>query len=197
MSPNPTPRDVTFFETPAALRAWFEANHETAAELWIGFHRKASGLPGITYQQALDEALCVGWIDGVRYSLDETSFAQRWTPRRKGSNWSAVNTRRARELIAEGRMRPAGLGAFENRVASAYSHEDGWPAPFTDDELARFEADAVAWADWERRPPSYRRVATHWVTSARRPETRRRRLEQLIEDSRENRPIKLLARPTR
>ena len=111
MSPSLEPHDIRFFETPAALRDWFDANHQTASELWLGYHRKSSGRPSVDWSQAVDEALCVGWIDGVRRSLDETSFVQRFTPRRKGSTWSAVNVAKVGTLSAEGRMRPAGLAA--------------------------------------------------------------------------------------
>ena len=195
MSPAPTPHDVVFFETSEDLRAWFDANHASATELWLGYHKKASGLPSITWPQAVDEALCVGWIDSVRYSLNGTSSAQRFTPRRRGSIWSAVNTKRATELIAQGRMRPAGLAAFEARSpekTAMYSYERE-VAAFGDDELATFRADAEAWAGWEQLPPSYRRAATHWVVSAKRPETRARRLETLIADSRAGRRIKPLS----
>jgi hypothetical protein len=126
VSPTPTPRDVVFFTSPDELRDWFDAHHETAAELWVGYHRKATGRPTVSWPQAVDEALCVGWIDGVRYRLDDERHAQRFTPRRKGSIWSVINTRRAAELIAEGRMRPAGLKAFEARSpekTALYSYE--------------------------------------------------------------------------
>jgi uncharacterized protein YdeI (YjbR/CyaY-like superfamily) len=191
MSPAPTPHDVLFLETPEQLRDWFDAYHQTATELWLGYHKKATGLPTVTWQQAVDEALCVGWIDSVRYALNETSSAQRFTPRRKGSIWSAINTKRAAELIAEGRMRPAGLVAFGARSpekTAIYSYERQLAA-FTDEETALFQADAAAWTDWEKRSPSYRKGATHWVVSAKRPETRARRLRTLIDDSRAGRRI--------
>ena len=116
MSPSPQPHDVRFFATPEELRDWFDANHETADELWIGYYRKATGRPSVDWSQAVDEALCVGWIDGVRYRLDDTSHAQRFTPRRKGSIWSAINVAKVAALTAEGRMRPAGLAAFGART---------------------------------------------------------------------------------
>ena len=125
MSP-PKPHDVRFFATPAELRDWFDANHETATELWLGYYRKATGRPSVDWSQAVDEALCVGWIDSVRYRLDETSSAQRFTPRRKGSIWSAINVAKVAALTAEGRMRPAGLAAFEARTpekTAIYSYE--------------------------------------------------------------------------
>jgi uncharacterized protein YdeI (YjbR/CyaY-like superfamily) len=179
------PRDVKFLETPAELRDWFDANHETAADLWLGYHRKATGKPTISWSDAVDEALCVGWIDGIRKRLDDTRSAQRFTPRRKGSNWSAINVDKVAALTAEGRMRPAGLRAFEGRTAAktgVYSYEQA-EALFSDDELARFRAVPAAWADWERRAPSYRKAVTFWVTSAKGADTRVRRLEALITDS--------------
>ena len=185
MSPTPTPRDVRFFASTDELRDWFDANHTIAAELWLGQYRKSTGRPTISWSEAVDEALCVGWIDGVRYSLDAERFAQRFTPRRKGSNWSAINVRKVTELTGQGRMRPAGLAAFEARSpekTAVYSYERE-AASFSDQETARFQADAAAWADWERRSPSYRRAVTYWVTSAKRPETRARRLDTLIVDS--------------
>ena len=194
MSPTPRPHDAIFFESPEQLRDWFDANHETASELWLGYHKKASGLPSVTWQQAVDEALCVGWIDSVRYSLNDVDSAQRFTPRRKRSIWSAINTKRATELIAEGRMRPAGLAAFEARTperTAVYSYERP-EAALTEDELAAFRGDAAAWADLERRSPSYRRTALFWVVSAKRPETRARRLATLIADCRAGRRIAVL-----
>lgn len=185
MSPTPTPRDVQYFATPEELRDWFDANHETASELWLGYHRKASGVPSVDWPQAVDEALCVGWIDSVRYRIDAQRNAQRFTPRRPGSIWSAVNVRKAEALTAEGRMRPAGLAAFAARTperTAIYSHEREH-ATFEPAETARFRADAAAWADWEARPASYRRQATHWVATAKRPETRERRLAELIRES--------------
>jgi uncharacterized protein YdeI (YjbR/CyaY-like superfamily) len=195
MSPAPKPHDVQFFEQPEELRAWFEKHHQTADELWLGFYRKATGLPTLTWPEAVDEALCVGWIDSVRYRLDERSSAQRFTPRRKRSFWSAVNTKRATELIAEGRMRPAGLKAFEARSAdrtAMYSYERE-AATFPDEDLARFRADTEAWAWFEKQSPTYRKTSTYWVVSAKRPETRARRLDTLIADSAAGRRIGQLA----
>jgi uncharacterized protein YdeI (YjbR/CyaY-like superfamily) len=188
---TPTPRDVRFFATPAELRDWFEANHATADELWLGGYRKASGVPSLTWSETVDEALCVGWIDSVRYRLDDATHAQRFTPRRKGSTWSAINVAKVASLTAEGRMRPAGLAAFEARTeerTAIYAYERAH-AVFADDELEALRAHAAAWADWQARPPSYRRTVTHWVTSAKQPATRARRLSALIEDSAAGRMI--------
>jgi uncharacterized protein YdeI (YjbR/CyaY-like superfamily) len=182
---------VHFFSSADELRDWFDANHATADELWLGYHKKATGRPTITWSAAVDEALCVGWIDSVRYSLDDDRSAQRFTPRRKGSTWSAINVRKVAELTAQGRMRPAGLAAFEARDpdrTAIYSYERE-TAALTDEEQARLRADAAAWADWERRPPSYRRSIVYWIVSAKRRETRARRLAALIAASAEGRPV--------
>ncbi len=197
MSPTPTPHDILYVVSTEELRDWFDANHETATELWLGYHRKSTGRPSVTWSEAVDEALCVGWIDSVRYRIDDERSAQRFTPRRKGSIWSAINVAKVAELTAQGRMRPAGITAFEARDpdrTAIYSYERE-TAAFTPAEEARFRADTAAWADWERRPPSYRKNATSWVTSAKRPETRVRRLDQLIADAAAGRKPRPLTPP--
>jgi uncharacterized protein YdeI (YjbR/CyaY-like superfamily) len=186
------PHDVKFFETTTELRDWFDANHETAADFWLGYHRKATGKPTISWSDAVDEALCVGWIDGIRKRLDDTRSAQRFTPRRKGSNWSAINVDKVATLTAQGRMRPAGLRAFAGRTEAktgVYSYEQA-ETRFSDDELERFRAVPAAWADWERRAPSYRKAVTFWVTSAKGADTRARRFEALIADSTDGVPVR-------
>jgi uncharacterized protein YdeI (YjbR/CyaY-like superfamily) len=197
VSPGPQPHDIRFFATPEELRDWFDANHETADDLWLGYYRKATGRPSVDWPQAVDEALCVGWIDGVRHSLDETTHVQRFTPRRKGSTWSAINVAKVAALTVEGRMRPAGLAAFEARTAAntgiySYEREAG---TFRDEEVARFQADALAWVDWERRSPSYRKAATHWVNDAKQAATRERRLTTLIDDHAAGRKPRALTPP--
>jgi uncharacterized protein YdeI (YjbR/CyaY-like superfamily) len=190
------PRDVRFLATPADLRDWFDANHQTAEELWLGGHRKATGRPSVAWSDAVDEALCVGWIDSVRYSLDAESYAQRFTPRRKGSTWSAVNVAKIERLTAEGRMRPAGLAAFAGRTeakTAIYSYERP-AAAFTEAELVRLRAVPAAWADWEARPAGYRKLVTHWVTDAKGAATRERRLAALIEDSAAGRAVRPMRR---
>ncbi len=180
-----TPEPI-WFESTDELRAWFDAHHLTASELWVGYWRKATRHPTVTWQEAVIEALCVGWIDGVRYAVDAERSRQRFTPRRKGSNWSAINIASAERLTAEGRMRPAGLAAFAARTperSAIYSYERRHEARFSADEEARFRAHAAAWEWFAGRPPSYRTAATWWVVSARRPETRERRLASLIEES--------------
>lgn len=189
---TPTPRDVRFLVTATELRDWFDANHATASELWLGYHRKGTNRSDLDWSAAVDEALCVGWIDGVRYRLDETTFAQRFTPRRKGSTWSAINVGKVEALTAEGRMRSAGLAAFAARTpekTAIYSYERA-TASFSEAETAALQAVPAAWADWQSRPPSYRKAVTHWVTSAKQPATRERRLATLVEDASAGRKVK-------
>jgi uncharacterized protein YdeI (YjbR/CyaY-like superfamily) len=188
-----------FFATPADLRAWFADHHETADELLVGFHKVGSGRPSVTWPEAVDEALCVGWIDGVRRRVDETSYTIRFTPRRPRSTWSAVNIKRAAELIAEGRMRPAGLAAFERRTddrSAIYSYEQRHSAALGAEYEGLFRADPGAWAWVAVQPSSYRKAAVWWVISAKREDTRRRRLATLIDDSAHGRRISLLRRPS-
>jgi uncharacterized protein YdeI (YjbR/CyaY-like superfamily) len=182
MSPTPTPRDVVYFASPEELRAWFERHHESATELWVGYWKKATGRPTLSWPDAVDEALCVGWIDGVRYSIDAERHAQRFTPRRRGSIWSAINVAKVEKLTVEGRMRPAGLAAYADRTperTGVYSYERTIGA-FTDDELARFQANDAGWAEWQRRPPSYQRQVFTWLADAKRSETRERRFVQVV-----------------
>ena len=171
-----------FFDSPARFRRWLEKNHRSVAELRVGFHRKATGRPSMTWDESVDEALCLGWIDGVRRSVDGDRYEIRFTPRRPGSIWSTKNIARAQELIAEGRMRPAGLAAFEARredLTRRYSFEQGTVELGAQYERA-LRANAGAWTYFQSQSPSYRRTVTWWVISAKREETRRRRLEQLI-----------------
>jgi uncharacterized protein YdeI (YjbR/CyaY-like superfamily) len=189
------PDDPIYFTSPDELREWFDANHETATELWLGSYKKATGKPTVTWSEAVDEALCVGWIDSVRYSLDPERSAQRFTPRRKGSNWSAVNIAKIKALTEEGRMKPAGLAAFEARTearSAIYSYEQRHLAALDPEEHAAFRANEEAWSRFQALPPSYRRTAIHWVVTAKKPETRDRRLTTLIEDSAAGRRLKQL-----
>jgi uncharacterized protein YdeI (YjbR/CyaY-like superfamily) len=174
-----------FFKSPTALRAWFATHGATKSELWIGYYKKASGKGGVVYKQALDEALCVGWIDGVIRSIDDACYMQRWTPRKPRSNWSNVNVKRMGELIAEGRVTPAGLAAFARRVperTGVYTFENP-PLEFTPTFLKRFKADKAAWKFWSAQPPGYRRAITGYVMSAKQEATRERRLAKVIERS--------------
>jgi uncharacterized protein YdeI (YjbR/CyaY-like superfamily) len=190
--------EPTFFATPAEFRAWLEQHHADATELLVGFYKTSSGRPSITWPESVDEALCFGWIDGVRRSIDDVRYTIRFTPRQKRSTWSAVNIKRAKELIEEGRMTPAGLAAFEARAderSAIYAYEQRQSAQLEPEQEQRFRADAEAWAWFERQPRSYRQPAIHWVTSAKRPDTRERRLATLIEDSRAGRRVKPLRPP--
>ena len=173
-----------YFATEADFRRWLEANHQTAPELLVGFWKKGTGKASIDWPQARDQALCFGWIDGVRRSLGEDSYTIRFTPRRKGSIWSKVNVARFEALTAAGLMTAGGVRAYEeNKDKSglyAYERETAQLAP-EDEELLR--ANKAAWADWEKRPTGYRKNILHWVTSAKRPETRVKRLATLIKSS--------------
>ncbi len=175
----------TFFETPAEFRAWFERNHDKATELLVGFYKRDSGRPSITWPESVDQALCFGWIDGVRKRIDDVSYTIRFTPRRRGSIWSAVNIGRVAELTKLGLMQPAGLKAFEARTAEKsgiYAYENA-PKVLAPADEKKFRANKKAWKYFSGQAPSYRRSAINYVTSAKREETRVRRLELLIDDS--------------
>jgi uncharacterized protein YdeI (YjbR/CyaY-like superfamily) len=172
----------TFFKTPSDLRKWFEKYHDKEPELLVGFHKKDSGKPSITWPQSVDEALCFGWIDGIRKSVDEVSYTIRFTPRRARSTWSAVNIKRVGELTKQGLMMPRGLEAFavrqENR-SGIYSYEQRNPElPYPYRRLLK--RNKVAWNFFEGQPPSYRKAANWWVLSAKKEETRLKRLDELI-----------------
>jgi len=176
----------TFFPTPADFRAWLAEHHATVPELLVGFYKKDSGRPSITWPEAVDEALCFGWIDGVRRRIDDASYSIRFTPRRAGSIWSAVNVARVAELTAAGRMEPAGLAAFAARTeakTAIYAYEQRSTAALSPAEEQAFRADAAAWAFFQAQAPSYQRSATWWVISAKQEATRRKRLATLIADS--------------
>jgi uncharacterized protein YdeI (YjbR/CyaY-like superfamily) len=172
----------TFMRSPTALREWFEAHQETAAEIWIGFYKRHTGEATVTWPEAVDEALCVGWIDGVRKSIDERCYVIHFTPRRAGSIWSTVNTKRAAALTADGRMRPRGLAAFAARSAKragVYSYENR-PRQLEGPYAAALRKHRAAWAFFQAQPPWYQRTASWWVMSAKKEETRQRRLDRLI-----------------
>jgi uncharacterized protein YdeI (YjbR/CyaY-like superfamily) len=175
---------IKIFNTAAEFREWLEENHSRASELWLGFYNKRAGKRGITYREALDEALCFGWIDGVRKSIDETSYKQRFTPRRPKSYWSAVNIRRADELASLGRMSAPGAKVFEQRISDSgkYSFESR-PKKLPLAYQRQFKANRTAWDFFSAQAPWYRRTSTFWVVSAKREETRQRRLATLISDS--------------
>lgn len=183
--------EPTFFATPADLRAWFAEHAATATELHVGYWKKGTGRPSVTWPESVDEALCVGWIDGVRHSLGEDSYTIRFTPRRKGSTWSAVNVGRIEALRAEGRMTAAGLAAFEARRddrTAIYSFEQGTPTlpPHFEQQL---RAAPGAGEFFDAQPPGYRRNAIWWVLSAKRETTQQRRFDQLLAASQEGRRL--------
>ena len=189
---TPAPK---FFASAAAFRKWLEKNHDKKAELWVGLYKKASGKGGLTYREAVDQALCFGWIDGQAKSIDDISYRQRFTPRRKGSIWSAVNIKRVAELQEEGLMHPAGLKTFETRDVTKtglYSFENE-PQSLDKDQEKQFRRHKAAWEFFQAQPPGYKRNAIWWVVSAKRDETKQRRLATLIEDSAAARRIKHLA----
>jgi uncharacterized protein YdeI (YjbR/CyaY-like superfamily) len=195
----PKPQNVVFFESPAELRAWFEANHEAATELWLGYHRKRTGRPSVTWQQVVDQELCFGWIDSVRYSLGDDRSAQRITPRRKGSVWSAVNIKRFEELDQMGLVHPNGRAAFEKRDEARpriYSYENR-SGGFDEAREKEFRKDRGAWKFFESQAPSYRKTAAYWVMSARHDATSKRRLELLVEHSRKGERLPQFVSPSR
>lgn len=183
MPPATKPR---FFKSQAEFRNWLEENHDQAKELLVGFYKKGSGRAGITYPQALDEALCFGWIDGVRKSLDDASYTIRFTPRRPGSIWSAVNIEHVRRLTEQGLMKEPGLRAFQDRdpkKTERYSYEQRKTVSLDPVYEERLKANDKAWSFFQAQPPWYRRVTQWWVMSAKKEETRARRLAALIESS--------------
>ena len=189
----------TFFATQAAFRKWLDRNHEREQELLVGFHKKASGKPTITWQEAIEEALCFGWIDGVRRSLDDESYSVRFTPRKPRSTWSAINIAKAKELIAAGRMTPAGARAFEtgaNERAAISSYERRHASSLSAAQEREFRRTRSAWDWFQAQPPSYRKAAVYWVVSAQKDETKQRRLARLITDSAAGRRVPPLARRT-
>jgi uncharacterized protein YdeI (YjbR/CyaY-like superfamily) len=191
-------RKPRFFAAPADFRAWLDAHHETEKELLVGFYKTKSGKPSITWPESVDEALCFGWIDGVRKSLGAEAYTIRFTPRKPTSIWSAINVAKVAQLKKRGKMRPAGLRAFALRTAERtgiYSFERNEAAKLTPAQAKVLRANRKAQAFLDAQPPWYRRTAIHWVISAKREETRKRRLEQLIADSAAGRTIGPLTRP--
>ncbi|MBV9879893.1 MAG: YdeI/OmpD-associated family protein [Gemmatirosa sp.] len=188
---------AVYFTSPAKFGAWLAANHATTEELLVGFHKRHTARPSMTWAESVDEALCYGWIDGVRRSVDEDRYTIRFSPRRAGSTWSAVNVKRVGELAAEGRMQPAGLAAFERRTAAksgTYSYENRPHSLEPDDERA-FREHPAAWTFFEAQPPGYRRTAVWWIVSAKKADTRARRLEVLIGHSARGERLPALASP--
>lgn len=189
------PEDCVYFESRSALRAWFESNHDAAEVLQLGMYKRGSGRESVTYSEALDEALCFGWIDGVRHPVDELSFTLRFTPRRRGSKWSAVNVKRAEALVAQGLMHEPGLRAFNARETKAGRSFEDRPQALPKSYLARLQANDAAWRFFNSQAPWYQRTCAAWVLDAKREETRERRLATLIADSEAGRRIGPLTRP--
>jgi len=185
-----------FFESPSKLRVWLEKNHAQEKELWVGFHKKSSGKASVTWPEAVDALLCFGWIDGIRKSIDESSYTIRVTPRKSKSKWSLINVRRVPELQKLGLMHASGLKAFEVRTAEGtYAYEQRNIAKLGNRFEKRFRANKKAWEFFRSQAPSYQRTATWWVISAKKEETKLRRLERLIDDSARGRSIAPLKRP--
>jgi len=187
---------LQFFRSPADFRKWLSKHHGAVRELWVGFYKRGSGKPSLTWPESVDEALCFGWIDGIRKSVDDVSYTIRFTPRKPASIWSAVNIERVRKLTEEGRMQPAGQEAFqarrENR-SGVYSYEQR-PVGLVEPYQGMLRRNESAWTFFQAQPPWYRKAASWWVISAKKEETRLRRLESLIEASASGRPIPPLAR---
>jgi uncharacterized protein YdeI (YjbR/CyaY-like superfamily) len=187
-----------FFPKLADWRSWLEKHHADTDELWVGFYKRDSGRPSITWPESVDGALCFGWIDGVRHSIDAISYKIRFTPRKPKSTWSAINIKRVKELTRLNLMHPAGLAAFEKRDgdhSAIYSYEQRKTAEFPPTYEKRFKANPKAWAYFQSRPAWYQRTATYWVISAKKEETREKRLATLIDCSGRSATIPPLTRP--
>jgi len=191
------PPEPIFFSSPEEFYKWLDEHHQSESEVWVGYWKKHTGKPSLTWSQAVDQALCFGWIDGRLNRIDGDSHMQRFTPRKPDSNWSKVNVEKVARLKEAGLMRPAGIAAYERRSEARtgiYSFERGEDAVLPPEMEERFRANAPAWEFFESQAPWYRRTAIHLVVSAKREETREKRLAQLIEDSAAGRRIKQLSR---
>ena len=189
-----------FFASLSEWRAWLEAHHADTGELWVGLYKRDSGRPSITWPEAVDGALCYGWIDGIRKSIDDISYKIRFTPRKLRSVWSAVNVKRASELSNAGLMHSAGLAAFQKRDekrSAIYSYEQRKRAKLPAAHTTQFRNQPTAWAFFQAQPPGYKRICSWWVISAKKEETRLKRLAELIEHSRHRRKMPALSRPPR
>ena len=174
-----------FFLKAADFRTWLEKNHATTTELWVWFYTKDSGKPSITWPESVDQALCFGWIDGIRKGVDEISYQIRFTPRRRGSIWSAINIKRAKELVRQKQMRPAGLKAFAARIenkSGIYSYEQR-RTELSEPYAQLVKNNKAAWNFFQTQPPSYRKMIGWWIISAKKEETRMARLAKLISES--------------
>ena len=187
---------VKHFKSPAEFRAWLEKHHATERELWVGYYKKSTGRPSMTWPESVEQALCFGWIDGVRRSVDEDSYTIRFTPRKATSIWSAINLRKVKELVESGHMRPAGLAIYEARRDK--EHTGYSMAALTtelDPKYAKLmRKNAAAWKFYQAQPPGYRKMVTHWVTSAKQEATRMARLEILMTHSARGERIPRLTR---
>lgn len=192
------PPKPKFFPTPSDWRAWLEKNHATTEEFWVGFYKRDSGRSSITWPESVDGALCFGWIDGVRKSIDAISYMIRFTPRKSRSVWSAINIKRVSELKKLGLMHPAGLAAFEKRDgarSAIYAYEQRKTAKLPPEFEKQFRKQSEAWSFFQSQPPWYQRTSTYWVISAKKEETRLKRLATLIDCSQRKRNIPSLTRP--
>ena len=183
-----------FFPTQSSFRKWLKKNHDKAKELLVGFYKVNSGKPSMTWSGSVDEAICFGWIDGVRRSIDVERYSIRFTPRKPGSIWSAINIQKVQDLSKKGMMHPAGMAAFakrEERKSAIYAYEKA-PESFSDDFFQRFKSNKKAWQFFENMAPSYKRSAIHWVMNAKQERTKLKRLDELITDSESARKIKRL-----
>ncbi len=189
------PHDVTHFATPNLFRAWLEQHHGSTEELWVGYWKKSTGQASVTWEETVDEALCFGWIDGIRKRIDDDAYTIRFTPRRPKSIWSRRNIDRIEALSQAGRVAPSGAETYARRTADrseVYSFEQATPAELSAEYAGRLQANEAAWQDWQSRPPGYRKQVSNWVMSAKREATRERRLASLIEDSAAGRKVKPL-----
>jgi uncharacterized protein YdeI (YjbR/CyaY-like superfamily) len=189
--------EVRVFRGPSAFRLWLEKHHSSDSEVWVGYYKKGVRKLSITYPESVEQALCFGWIDGITYRINDEVHATRFTPRRRGSNWSLANIAKVAELEKAGLMHPAGRNAFDERVRRdpQYSYENR-PHDLPSEAATQMQANAEAWRYWQAQTASYRRAATWWIVSAKQEATQQRRLEALIKDSAAHRPIKpLAARP--
>ena len=188
-------KDISFFTTAADFRLWLEKNHDTAKELIVGYYKTGSGIPGMTWSESVDQALCYGWIDGVRKSIDKDRYCIRFTPRKPKSIWSTININKIDALSQQGLMKPEGLAAFNLRQehrSGIYTYENE-EVKLSEDFEILFRSDQQAWLFFQSLPPSYRKPAVNWVMSAKQEATSRKRLEELIRDSRAGKKIKQLS----
>jgi uncharacterized protein YdeI (YjbR/CyaY-like superfamily) len=191
--------EATYFATPALFRKWLERNHAKATELIVGYHKKETGVPSLTWPESVDEALSYGWIDGVRRRVDEDRYCIRFTPRKKGSHWSNVNVGRVEVLRQEGRMTPAGEAAFAQRKeenTGKASFEQG-DLQLSTAQIKQLKGSKSAWAFWEAQPASYKKAVVWWVVSAKKEETQAKRMEQLIADCEAGKRIKQFVSPAK